>query len=236
MRPDLPRLNGRPIGSPSVLPLASPMSLASVREPFDDPDWIFEPKWDGFRALAYIEKGHCKLVSRRGHVFKSWPHLSDALSRYVRCSNAVLDGEICSLASDGRAEFYNLLFRRSRPYFMAFDLPLDRRPGLAESSSLRAQAAAEGSPAKETDCSVRLVQHIESRGCCDLFRAACEHDLEGIVAKWRGGTYQPGPHTSWLKIRNPHYSQWDGRRELFETRRDNAQRRARWLKPQVVLR
>jgi hypothetical protein len=59
-------------------------------------------------------------VSRRGHVFKSWPHLSDELLRDVRCSNALLDGEICCLASAGRAEFYNLLFRRGRSHFMAF--------------------------------------------------------------------------------------------------------------------
>jgi len=159
-------------------------------------------------------------------------HLSDELSQYVG-SNAVLDGEICCLASDGRAEFYNLLFRRSRPHFMAFDLLwMDgqdlRNHSLCERKRLLKRLL------PKTDCSVRLVQHIESRGC-DLFRAACEHDLEGIVAKWRGGTYQPGPHTSWLKIRNPHYSQWDGRRELFETRRDNAQRRARGVKSQVVL-
>ena len=50
------------------------------------------------------------------------------------------------------------------------------------------------------------------------------------------GTYQSGPHTSWLKIRNQHYSQWDGRRELFEGRRDNAERRTRWVKPELALR
>ena len=50
------------------------------------------------------------------------------------------------------------------------------------------------------------------------------------------GTYQFGPHTSWLKIRNQHYSQWDGRRELFEGRRDNAERRTRWVKPELALR
>jgi hypothetical protein len=48
-----------------------------------------------------------------------------------------------------------------------------------------------------------------------------EHDLEGIVAKWKGGTYQHIARTSWLKIRNAAYMQWDGRRELFEGARDN---------------
>ena len=49
--------------------------------------------------------------------------------------------------------------------------------------------------------------------------AACRRDLEGIVAKWVHGTYQRGLPTSWLKIKNPHYSQMEGRHELFETRR-----------------
>ena len=57
----------------------------------------------------------------------------------------------------------------------------------------------------------------------DLFRVACERDLEGIVAKWGSGTYQAGGGTSWLKIKNPEYSQIAGRRELFEARRDRRQ-------------
>ena len=53
-----------------------------------------------------------------------------------------------------------------------------------------------------------------------LFELACEHDLEGIVAKWANGCYQCDGHgTSWLKIKNPHYSQAEGRHELFEARR-----------------
>ena len=83
---------------------------------------------------------------------------------------------------------------------------------------------------------VRLVEHVEARGV-DFFRAACAHDLEGVVAKWKGGTYQSGPRTSWLKIRKPEYSQWENRRELFEARRDNAQRRrpGGWVKPELSL-
>jgi ATP-dependent DNA ligase len=81
---------------------------------------------------------------------------------------------------------------------------------------------------------VRLVDGVNRRGV-DFFRVACEHDLEGVVAKWSGGTYTSGPRTSWLKIRNPHYSQWENRRELFEARRDNAQRRLRPVRPALAL-
>jgi hypothetical protein len=64
------------------------------------------------------------------------------------------------------------------------------------------------------------VDHLKERGC-DLFRAACALDLEGIVAKLSRGTYQrDGINTSWVKVKNPHYSQAEGRHELFERRSD----------------
>jgi len=52
------------------------MPLVSIRELFDHADWIYEIKWDEFRALAYIEGRECRLVSRRDHVYKSWPYLA----------------------------------------------------------------------------------------------------------------------------------------------------------------
>jgi bifunctional non-homologous end joining protein LigD len=220
--------------SQAVLTLVVPMPLASVSSPFDDPDWFYELKYDGFRALAYIDRKRSQLVSRRGHVYRSWVALANELSRAVRCHAAVLDGEICCLDPDGRPQFYNLLFRRGRPHLMVFDLlwldgcDLRERPLRERKRLLRGILP-------QRDSCVRFVDHIQHRGT-DLFRAACAHDVEGVVAKWRDGTYQSGPHTSWLKIRNPHYSQWDGRRELFEARRDRVQRPARWVKPELSLR
>jgi ATP-dependent DNA ligase len=62
------------------------------------------------------------------------------------------------------------------------------------------------------------LDHIAERGC-DLFRVACERDLEGIVGKWARGTYQIDTRrTSWLKIKNPGYTQIQDRHELFEVR------------------
>lgn len=64
------------------------------------------------------------------------------------------------------------------------------------------------------------LDHIAERGR-DLYRAACEHDLEGTVGKWVHGTYHSdGRATSWLKVKNPEYSQTEGRHELFDTRRE----------------
>lgn len=69
-----------------------------------------------------------------------------------------------------------------------------------------------------------------------LFRLACERDLEGIVAKWAHGTYQTdGCSTSWLKIKNAHYSQMEGRRELFDTRRQRQTRGSKASVPALVL-
>jgi bifunctional non-homologous end joining protein LigD len=75
------------------------MPLRRVAEPFDDPDWRFELKYDGFRALAYLNEGRCRLVSRNGNQFKSFTSLSEELGRALPV-NAVLDGEIVCLDSN----------------------------------------------------------------------------------------------------------------------------------------
>jgi bifunctional non-homologous end joining protein LigD len=145
----------------------------------------------------------------------------------------VVDGELVCLQPDGRSHFYNLLFRREAPYFLAFDLLwVDGKDLRGLPLIQRKRRLARILP--RGDSRVRLVEHIERRGT-DLFAAACRLDLEGIVAKWAHGSYQNGSQTSWLKVRNPGYSQWDGRRELFDARSDNATRRGRPAPPQFAL-
>jgi ATP-dependent DNA ligase len=68
--------------------------LARLHAPFDHPDWIFEPKLDGFRAIAYVEGGACRLVSRNGNVFKTFVPLAQAISQDLAGHAAILDGEI----------------------------------------------------------------------------------------------------------------------------------------------
>jgi bifunctional non-homologous end joining protein LigD len=65
-----------------------------VVKPFDDPDYIFELKHDAFRALAYIEQGVCKLVSRNSNQFKSFLSLNESLAK-LSVRNAILDGHMC---------------------------------------------------------------------------------------------------------------------------------------------
>src|ERR1700688_3870307 len=88
--------------------------LSLVREPFDDPDFLFELKHDGFRALAHIWDGKCELVSRRRNTYKSFQELKDNLAK-LKVKDAIIDGEIVCLDSEGRSIFNELLFRRGFP-------------------------------------------------------------------------------------------------------------------------
>ncbi len=100
-----------------------PMPLQRRSLPFDDPDWLFELKYDGYRSLAVIEHGRAQLLSRNGHPFASFSALAESISDRLPNVRAVIDGEICSLDRRGRPQFKNLLFRRGNPAcFFAFDV------------------------------------------------------------------------------------------------------------------
>jgi len=82
-----------------------PMPLQKRAAPFDDPDYIFELKYDGFRALAIVEHGRAQLLSRNGHPFASFSALAESISDSLPNVRAVIDGEICSLDRRGRPQF-----------------------------------------------------------------------------------------------------------------------------------
>jgi bifunctional non-homologous end joining protein LigD len=154
-------------------------------------------------------------VSRNGNVFKSFPSLAVDLGAVLGRKRVVLDGEIVCLDSKGRSEFDDLLYRRGEPYFYAFDLiwcdEIDLRlvPLHERKAKLRSRIPA-------SDSRLLYCDHIEERGC-DLFSLACEHDLEGIVAKHKSGLYIfDDSDTTWFKIRNRTYTQIVGREERFE--------------------
>src|SRR5207248_6768953 len=88
----------------------------------DDADWVFEFKHDGFRALAFIQEGVCRLVSRNGNTYKRFGTLCESIARELRVHNAVLDGEIVCVDDDGRSNFKRLMYRRGEPHFYAFDV------------------------------------------------------------------------------------------------------------------
>src|SRR5690349_5393163 len=99
-----------------------PMPLLKRAAPFNHADWLFELKYDGFRALAVIEHGRAQLISRNGHPFASFSGLAESISDSLPNTRAVIDGEICCLDRRSRPQFKNLMFHRGNPCFFAFDL------------------------------------------------------------------------------------------------------------------
>ena len=195
----------------------TPLRLTERKTPFDDPDWVFELKYDGFRALAYVDDDGCRLISRNRHPFDEFDELAAEVAKSLEAERAVVDGEIVCVDELGRSQFYELMARRCRPCFFAFDLLW------VDGEDLRGQALIERkarlrSLVPDDDARLLYVDHVEERGVA-LFEKICEMDLEGITAKRKNGLYRDG--TRWLKIKNRSYSQAEGRGELFDRRRSS---------------
>ena len=217
-----------------------PLGLERLPAAFSHPDWVFEIKWDGFRALLYSSSDGVRLVSRNGNTFKSFPGLCEGLARDLKGRRCVLDGEIVCLDPEGKPQFRDLFFRRAEPFFYAFDLLWDEHALSDDDEEMRRFGNGEDTRYLPLgDRKLRLLRvvpkgeerllycdHIDTDGQ-GLFQLACQHDLEGIVAKRKSDPYLP-EHATWLKIRNEDYSQWVGREELFERERSSNPDFAPW--------
>jgi bifunctional non-homologous end joining protein LigD len=192
-----------------------PMLATSIAQPFDGSEWLFEIKWDGYRAVAFIESGKIRLVSRnQNDLTARYPELKD-LPNFVKAKNAILDGEVVALDEQGRASF-SLMQQRTgfRPggrraatnadvpvLYYAFDLLyLDgydwRRVPLEDRKKKLASILATGD-------SLRYSDHYEQQGKA-LFEIARQKGLEGILAKRRDSIYQERRSGEWLKIKIRH--------------------------------
>src|SRR3984885_10641616 len=174
------------------LPQFTPAPLVRIREPFDDPGYIYELKMDGFRALAEISDGQVRLMSRRGNTYKSFSGLCASIGAELH-REAILDGEIVCLDAEGRPQFYELLRRRGRQspaVFYAFDLlGMDGQDLRARPLIERKQLLRELVPRQTS--ALLYASHIDGQGC-EFYRLTCERDLEGIVAKRKHGAYGEG--------------------------------------------
>lgn len=207
---EVPRPVKRPM--PTVI---HPMLAESTSEPFDDADWLFEIKWDGYRAIAFIENGKVRLVSRnQNELTPRYPELKD-MAGFVRAKNAILDGEVVALDQQGKASF-SLMQQRTgfRPggkraatnadvavLYYAFDLIyLDgedwRRVPLDQRKHKLASVINSGD-------SLRYSDHYEEHGKA-LYEIARAKNLEGIVAKRRASCYEERRSGDWLKIKIRH--------------------------------
>ncbi|MGH9404948.1 MAG: non-homologous end-joining DNA ligase [Terriglobia bacterium] len=187
-----------------------PMLATLVDQPFSDPDWLFEIKWDGVRALARIQDGRVALRSRNDRIITGqYPELA-ALPKRLRAKSAILDGEIVVLDADGRSNFERLQSRinvaspsaalqRSAPvsYFI-FDLPYCdgydlRRTPLLERKRLLERVLDSRPPFFYSD-------HEMEKGT-DLFEAARAKRLEGIVGKRALSAYSERRSPDWAKFK-----------------------------------
>ena len=160
------------------------MRLRLVREPFDHPDYIFELKHDGFRAVAYIDRGDCRLISRnlKSLLFKS---LRASLAA-IDVTDAILDGEIIVLNRNGVSQFNSLLSRKNEDaaVFYAFDLlwlngtDLRQRPLVERKQQLRTLVS-------RSKCERLLyAQHIDGAGK-QFFAEICFVISKGLLRSGR---------------------------------------------------
>jgi bifunctional non-homologous end joining protein LigD len=192
--------------------IKTPMLATLVDEPFDDAEWLFEIKWDGYRAICTVlENGKLTLVSRNGLDFlDKFPEMEELKNAWATLP-IVVDGEIVSLDSEGKSSFQRLQeslnSRRSasRPkrgrtplMFAAFDLlyadgkdlrktPLEDRKALLERSIADADL-------------VLYSKHVIGKGRA-LYTQAQKKHLEGIIGKRRDSIYQERRSRDWVKIK-----------------------------------
>ena len=171
-------------------------------------NWLHELKFDGYRALAFIENGKVRLVSRNDNDWtKRFRSVSDALKK-LRIKKAVLDGEVVSLDAQGISNFQQLqnLLKRgdddSLVYYL-FDVPylhgydLTQTP-LVDRKEVLAHLILSANPGNEG--TLRYSDHIQGHGE-SVLQHACRSAMEGVIAKRADSTYQQSRSSSWLKIK-----------------------------------
>lgn len=186
------------------------MRLRLVESAFSHPDYLFELKHDGFRAVTYIQKGKCKFVSRNSTVLR-FPSLSKNLAK-LAVREAIIDGEIVSLDPNGVSRFNELLQDRRGAVLYAFDLLWLDGVDLRHQPLIKRKKCLE-TLVRKSGLRIKYTQHVEQNGKW-FFANICRCDLEGVVAKPKLGIYN-GDDNSWLEIRNPNYTQAEGRHELL---------------------
>ncbi len=180
-----------------------PMLAKKASKMFEDPDWIYEMKWDGYRAIANIQNGKVKLYSRNGHSFnKKFSPIVKSLKTIEY--DAVLDGEIVLLDKKGKPVFQHL--QNYSPdddgelIYYVFDLlHLNGHDtmelSLEDRKSLIPDVIGDAPE-------IRYSEHIK-KNASDFYEKAIEKGMEGVMAKKAGSKYYPGSRSdSWLKIKS----------------------------------
>lgn len=184
------------------------LALLKPRPP-RGPQWAFEVKWDGYRLAVHIEPAGVRILTRGGHDWtERFPAIAAEATR-LSVSTAILDGEAVVLDHHGRSDFGKLQQslggrggkRMSREaIFMAFDLLYVDGHDITGTELSSRRHLLEGLVPPGGEEAIRLSEEIDADGET-LLRIACEHDLEGIIAKDRNSPYRSGRLGDWVKIK-----------------------------------
>ncbi|MBC7743590.1 MAG: DNA ligase D [Flavobacterium sp.] len=188
----------------STIPTGIKPMLATLADtPFDDPDWVYEVKWDGYRSLAYVNNGDAELVSRNNKSFneKFYPILQILKKWKI---NMVIDGEIMVMNDKGISNFGNLQNWRSEAdgelVFYVFDILWFDGKSLMELPLTQRKAILMKVLPTDND-SIRISKVFHANGT-DFFKAAERMELEGIIAKRASSLYSANTRSrEWLKIK-----------------------------------
>jgi bifunctional non-homologous end joining protein LigD len=190
-----------------------PMLATLVDAPFDDDAWSFELKWDGVRALAYVDGARLTLVSRNGNpLLAQFPELG-SIGKAFRARRLILDGEIVTFDPRGRSSFQRLaprlnrttsspaLEREAPAVYIVFDILLLDGHDLRDEPLDDRVAALERSMRPDSErYHVRSSKRTIGKGRA-LFAKAQARGLEGIIAKRRDSVYESSRSRNWLKIK-----------------------------------
>ncbi len=192
-----------------------PMQATNANVPPEGDDWTFEIKWDGVRALCFIEDKAIRIIGRKGTKFdRQYPELN-ALPEIFNARSAIIDGEIAALDEAGRPSFQRLQPRimasspsavaqlaRTRPItFFAFDLLYFNGWDLRDAPSCERRKLLREFLAPHSH--IRLSEDFPTNGV-ELLELVRAQGLEGIVAKRILSRYRSGRQTDWLKIKILH--------------------------------
>jgi bifunctional non-homologous end joining protein LigD len=181
-----------------------PMLATLASRPFSDPDWLYEIKWDGFRVEAVVSDGKVRIYTRNLQDAETYfPKLLNPPS-WIEARQAIVDGEVVALDDAGRPDFGLLQERLGEVgagglVYQAFDLLyLDGRSLLAVALEDRKRLL---KSVLRPHSRVRFAAHVEGEGQA-FYEAAGAQGLEGVIAKLRRSTYEPGRRSpAWLKLK-----------------------------------
>ncbi|MBB4388615.1 bifunctional non-homologous end joining protein LigD [Rhizobium leguminosarum] len=183
------------------------LALLKAKPP-SGPDWIYEIKWDGYRVAVHIEPNSVRIITRGGHDWTDRFPAIAAAARKLGVGTAILDGEAVVLDAAGRSDFGAL--QRSLggrggkkasgdAILYAFDLLYFDGHDLTKMELSGRRHLLEGLTG-ESGGAIRVSQEVEADGAA-LLAAACEHGLEGIIAKHRDSAYRSGRLGDWLRVK-----------------------------------